>query len=98
MALISRCLDLGNNEKCGVELINGDVDIETHMKMEAHSRYHTIYAVGSEVPGNEEEPIFLIIDDKLANGIVWLKYIDDAEGEEERMTEPVNSDEKRVMV
>jgi len=98
MSLIDRSLGFGNKEKSGMELINGEIDVETHLKMEAHSRYQTIYAIGSEIQGNEDEPIFLVIDDKLADGIVWLKYIDDIEGEGDEVPEPVNSEKKKVIV
>ena len=90
MFLIDRSLGFGNKEKSGMELINGEIDVETHIKMEAHSSYQTIYAIGSEVRGNKDETLFLIIDDKLADGIVWLKYIDDTEGEEAEISDPVN--------
>lgn len=96
MFLIDQRLDLEGNEKCGMELVDGEIDFDTHLKIEEHSQYPTIYAISSGIKGNEDEPLNLIIDADAADGIVLLKYIkDDDYNEVEEAPTDVN---KKVKV
>lgn len=97
MMLIDRCLGLNNNEKSGMDLIDGEIDLDINLSIEKHSEYHTVYAIESGIKENEYEPLFLVIDDSMAEGLVMLKYIsyDDEEDVEEPL--PVNAI-KRVKV
>lgn len=83
MSLLDKCME-DQADKCGFELINGQVDLETWFKMDEHSEWGTIYAIGSQIKENMDEPIFLVIDDGLTDGVFVLKYMpeDDEEGEE----------------
>ena len=63
-----------------MELINGDIDIETNIKIGKCSKRQTIYAIGSRL--DEDEPMFLVRDDTLADGMVILKYVPDGDNEE----------------
>lgn len=83
MKLIDICLDLDDDQHCGMDLIDGKVDVDANMEMETYSKTKTVYALGSQLDGNEEEPIFLIIDDSIADGVVYLKYVPDEDRERE---------------
>ena len=51
-----------------MELINGDIDIETNIKIGKCSKRQTKYAIGSRF--DEDEPMFLILDDTMVDGMV----------------------------
>ena len=97
MNLIDRCLDLKKNEKSGMDLIDGEINIDTNLKVEEYSQYHTIYAIGSEIEGNEDEPLFLVIEDKKTDGFVRLKYINE-NGDEDIETPILVDTRKKVEV
>lgn len=82
LALINKAMDLNENESSGMDLIDGVIDLDTNLAMEEFSKESTIYAIGSKLVENEDEPIFLIANDKLPDGLVLLKYIVDDEKEE----------------
>lgn len=84
------------NEICGMELIEGEIDLDANLKMEEYSRYSTIYAIGSKLEGNEEEPVFLVLNDKLSKNCIVMKYISDGEAEDETKPIPVNCDMVKV--
>ena len=86
MNLINQAMNLADNENSGMDLIDGEVDLDANLAMEEFSDEKTVYAIGSKIEENEDEPIFLVIDDKLSNGLVLLKYIDDDESEETEKT------------
>lgn len=75
MKLLESCFNLPENETFGMALINGTIDFETDFKIEKHSRYTTIYAIGTLK--DEAEPLYLIIDDNLNDTQVVLKHITD---------------------
>jgi hypothetical protein len=83
MKLIHNSLGLDSTQECGMELIDGEVNMEAHMEMETYSSVQTIYALGSEIPENLEEPLLLIIDHNLPDGAVQLKYIPENDQEAE---------------
>lgn len=88
MELINHSMDLANNESSGMDLIDGEVDLDSNLAMEEFSEDSTIYALGSKIKENEDEPIFLVINNKLSDGLILLKYMDEDQSEE--MQEPVN--------
>ncbi len=69
----------------GMELIDGKEDVETSFEIEKFSEYKTVYAIGSQLHEDEDEPLFLVKDPTLDENILVLKYIpddnDEAEGE-----------------
>jgi hypothetical protein len=75
MQLIKHCLDLENQEDCGMELIDGEVVLDKNLEIEKHSKRQTVYAIGSKF--DLDEPIFLINDDDLVDGMALLKYVPD---------------------
>jgi hypothetical protein len=50
-----------------------------------------VYAIGSNMPNREDEPLFLIEDSSYVDGLVILKYVPDDNGEREQ-TPPVEND------
>jgi hypothetical protein len=82
MILLKKCLNLQDNYTCGMDLIDGRVDLETNLEIEKHSEQNTVYAFGSEIEENKEESLFLVNDDKISDGTVILKYIPDNDSDE----------------
>lgn len=83
MLLINKAMNLDFNESCGMDLIDGEVDMEVNMEIENHSEMTTVYAIGSKLEENEEEPIFLISNDEISDELIVLKYIPDDDDSED---------------
>lgn len=70
----------------GMESIDGEIDMEMNYELEKYSSKATVYALGSRIKENYDEPIFLVTDDSFPNDCFSLKYSpdrdDDGEGEE----------------
>ena len=80
-----------SNTDFGMELIDGEIDIDTNLAIEKFTKTQTVYAIGSQFHDDEENPLFLIKNENLSEEILVLKYIaDDGEDEE---TIPVPSEE-----
>ena len=84
MILLKNCLFTKPNEDLGMELINGEIDIETNLKIGEYSKRQAIYALGTM--NDIDEPLFLIIDDSMVDGIVILKYIPDDDEDDETIS------------
>ncbi len=82
MILLANCHELEEEEDFGVELINGEINMEESYKFYHNSKYLTVYAIGSCVAENKEEPIGLIIDEEMTDGVAILKYIPDDKGDD----------------
>lgn len=91
MLLLKRCFESTENEDYGMD---GEFDFETNLKIETFSQRQTIYALGSDLKGNEDEPLYLVTDDKVSNGTIILKYIPDDDNESPDPTEPVGAGRK----
>jgi hypothetical protein len=72
----------------GMDLIDGEIDIDTNLKIEKFSKVHTVYAIGSRFHENEDEPLLLLKNDSLKEDILVIKYVPDDDGEP---NEPINS-------
>jgi hypothetical protein len=72
----------------GMELIDGEIDIDTNLQIEKFSEVHTVYAIGSQFHENEDDPLLLLKNDSLKEDILVLKYVPDDDGEE-NITSPV---------
>lgn len=81
MILLKNCYQVEPNEDFGMDLINGMIDIDTYDKIENHSSRQTIFAIGSNF--DSDEPLAIVRDDRMADGIAILKYIPGGGGEEE---------------
>ena len=94
MILVKNCFITEPNEDFGMELINGDIDIETNIKIGKCSKRQTIYAIGSRI--DEDEPMFLVRDDTMVDGMVILKYIRDSDEDEISPDVPVETEKVRA--
>jgi hypothetical protein len=76
----------------GMELIDGNIDIDTNLKIEEYSKLQTVYAIGSQFHENEDEPLLLLKNDGLKEEILIIKYVpDDDRGEIEPDKMPIES-------
>jgi hypothetical protein len=74
--------DEDSNYDFGMELIDGEIDIDTNMAIEEFSEEKTVYAIGSQFHDNEDNPLFLIKNENFAEDILVLKYVPDNDEEE----------------
>lgn len=72
----------GTNYDFGTELIDGGLNIDTNLAIEKFSKFNTVYAIGSQMYDEKDEPILLIKNDSLKEDILVLKYIPDNDGNE----------------
>jgi len=89
MSLIKHCFYLKQTEDVGMELFDGEIDIDMSLAIEKHSKRTTIYAIGSRVQDNTDEPLFLVRDEDMADGMVILKYIPEGDGDQDKETPKV---------
>ena len=93
MNIINKAFNMDDDENCGMELIDGEVDIDTNLEIEKFSDTKTVYAIGSKIIENEDEPILLVTNDNISDGILLLKYIsDDEDFDDEKVLAPVLKD------
>ena len=92
MHLIKRCFYFKQTEDVGMELFSGEIDIDKSLAIEKHSKRTTVYAIGSGLLDNDDEPLFLVRDDDMVDGMVILKYIPESDGGEDLADVPVQSD------
>ena len=85
--------DEDSNYDFGMELIEGEIDIDTNLAIEAFSEDKTVYAIGSQFHDDEDNPLLLIKNENLSEEILVLKYVADDEDLEESETFPVPSGE-----
>jgi len=90
MILINKALDLGSHESCGMDLIDGEVNLDANLEIETFSEMDMVYAIGSKLEQNEDEPVFLVTDEQIGDGLILLKYIPDTESDDAEPQVPVN--------
>ncbi|MEI6677376.1 MAG: hypothetical protein WCL21_02145 [Mariniphaga sp.] len=78
-----------SNADFGMELIDGQIDIDTNLAIEKFSQTKTIYAIGSRFQA-DDEPIFLIKNKHLSEEILVMSYYSDSEEEDEKESVPVS--------
>jgi hypothetical protein len=81
MILVKNCFITEPHEDFGMELINGNIDIQTNIKVGRCSKRQTVYAIGSRF--DLDEPMFLVRDNDMVDGMVILKYVPDSYDEDE---------------
>jgi hypothetical protein len=96
MHLIKRCYYFQQNEDVGMELFDGEIDIDKSLAIEEHSKRTTIYAIGSGLLDNDDEPLFLVRDDDMVDGMVILKYVPENDESEDAPDVPVQSELVKV--
>jgi len=92
MSLIKRCFYFRQTEDVGMELLDGEIDIDKNLAVEKHSKRTTVYAIGSAVQDNSDEPLFLVRDEDMADGMLILKYVPDNEDDGDDKEEPIEPD------
>jgi hypothetical protein len=73
MLLLQSCFEI-EEESFGMD---GDLDLDSNMKIDAHSERVTIFAIESSIPEKEGEPMLLVIDDSVPDGQFQLLYVSD---------------------
>jgi len=82
-------LALNTKEHCGMD---AEFDFDINLKLEDSADIKTIFAIGTA--GDEDEPLFLIKDNSMNDGLLILKYIKDDDTENIEPEIPV---EKNVL-
>ena len=97
MSLIDHCLSFeGTNLRCGMEMIDGEINLDANMEIETYSDIQTVYGIDSAVLP-DDLPLLLIIDNSLSDGKILLKYIpDDDDDDKDRVNEPEPGSKMRV--
>jgi len=80
MALLKNCLITEPDNDLGMELINGEINLDINLELGKHSKRETIYALGSL--NDEDEPLFFVRDDDMVDGMLILKYVPDSDEDE----------------
>lgn len=83
------CDEDDSNTDFGMELIDGEIDIDTNLAIEKFSKTQTVYAIGSQFHDDEDNPLLLIKNDNLSEEILVLKYVSDDDETEENEPIPV---------
>lgn len=73
MKIIQNCFDEEELDRFGMD---GDYDFETNLEVDAARKNQVpiVYALGSDLPDNEGEPLYLVEDSSMADGVVLLRY------------------------
>jgi len=96
MKILDKAMQLDDDESCGMELIDGEIDLDTNLKIENYSDIQTTYAIGSKIPENEDEPLLLITNEKVSDGVIILKYISEEDTEETKVLDPIIVKERDI--
>lgn len=74
----------------GMELVDGNIDIDANLEMDDHLSGTMVYAIGSQIHDDEENPLLLVKNPALKDDILVLRYEPDDEGEGDYCHDPVN--------
>ena len=98
MIRLTKYMDAGEDTgyDFGMDLIDGEIDIDTNLEIEKFSKLKTVYAIGSMLQDKEDDPIFLVKNDSLGEEILVIKYTPDDDGDNEIENIPVDSDKMRI--
>jgi hypothetical protein len=83
MRIIKSCFQTDSVTDFGMD---GELDFDENYEMEGYSGRKTIFAFGSQLEGNMNNPLYLVMDSNIKDGSLILKCISDGEGNED---EPV---------
>ncbi len=82
LLLLESCFEMEENTIMGMDLIDGELNMEVNAAIERHSQMTTLCGVGSQLPGNEDEPLFLVRDTRLHDTVVELYWMPDDDDDE----------------
>lgn len=74
MLLVKNCFEASELENFGID---GDFDLETNFKIDDQAKKAVVYGLGSSIKENEDEPLILVEDSSMADGVVLLKHVPD---------------------
>jgi hypothetical protein len=94
MRLVKNCFSSEELMNYGMD---GDYDFETNLKIDRNRAEPVVYAIGSGIPENEDEPLFISEDTSFADGVVILKYIPENDGDDD-ITRPVENDGELIEI
>ena len=77
------------NFNFGMEKIDGEIDLDTNLAIDEFTGGQTVFAVGSQLLDNDDNPLFLVKNDNLSPEIILLKYDEEGNDEENLSKEPV---------
>jgi len=100
MLRLTRYMDAGEETDYdfGMELIDGEIDIDTNLKIEKFSEFHTVYAISSQLHEDEDEPLFLLKNESLKEEILVIKYVPNNDNEElETEIVPVDTTSLKIL-
>jgi hypothetical protein len=80
MILIKKCMEQYPNYDYGMDLIAGEIDLNANLHIETYSQRSAVYALESAI--DDDEPLFLVKDDTISEGIILLRYVSDNDSEE----------------
>lgn len=99
MNQLRRCFQLDETHSFGMDLIDGEADVETNMKMDVTTT-QLVYAIASSI--KEEDPLYLFRDESFPDGQAMLKWapMNDGDGREPRFIsdDPIAEKKKERMV
>lgn len=79
MIMVKNCMEREPETDYGMDLINGEIDLDTNLEVETYCKRSTVYGIGSE--SDDDEPLFLIRDNDELDGRIVLKYVPDNDDE-----------------
>lgn len=88
LLLLESCFELEENTIMGMDLIDGELNMEVNAAIERYSQMTTLCGVGSQLPGNEDEPLFLVRDTRLHDTVVELYWMPDDDDDESATEAP----------
>ena len=74
----------------GMDRINSEIDLDTNLAIDKFSDTKTVYAIGSQLHDDEDNPLFLVKNENLSEEILVLKYVSDDEDSSEDERIPIN--------
>lgn len=77
LLLLESCFELEENTIMGMDLIDGELNMEVNAAIERHSKMITLCGLESKLPGNEDEPLLLVRDTRLHDTVVELYWMPD---------------------
>lgn len=79
-----------DNLEFGMESTDGEIDMELNEQLEKYSSKATVYAIGSRMKANFDEPIWLVNDDSFPGDCFVLKYSPENDDDDAEVPAPVS--------
>lgn len=77
MFLFQKCFQNEKNYCFGMDMIEGEINFNTNMKIDDLSKLTMIYSISSGIEGRDDESLWLVIDDNMPDNKFELKFIPD---------------------